>query len=327
MKKLVALYLGDRYGVGPELVAGYLSKLGDTSDFSIAVVGDRRVLENGALSAGVTLQLPEVDGFDTVDGRPWALINQPFEAPVIPLGKMSELSGREMLNALAFLSEAAAQSQIDGIVYAPLNKQAMRLAGHAAGDELDFFIQHMRPRGDAAEINILDDLWTSRVTSHVPLREVGDLITIESVGRGIALIVDAFGIAGKSNPKIAVAALNPHAGEGGAYGREEIEVLEPAIAKARAEGLDIIGPLPSDTIFPRIEREKIDGVVTMFHDQGQIALKLMGLGKGITLLSGLPVPVATPGHGTAYDIAGQGIARGDGLTAALSLVAKMATSN
>ena len=120
-----------------------------------------------------------------------------------------------------------------------------------------------------------------------------------------------------------MAALNPHAGEGGAFGMEEIEVLSPAIADAIARGLDVSGPFPSDTVFPRALNGQFDGVVTMFHDQGQIALKLIGLGRGITLLAGFPVPIATPGHGTAYDIAGSGTAKPDGLVAATRLVLSM----
>lgn len=129
--------------------------------------------------------------------------------------------------------------------------------------------------------------------------------------------------AGHASPRLAVAALNPHAGDGGAFGREEIDVLEPAIAAARARQMLVDGPFPSDTVFPRAVAGHYDGVVTMFHDQGQIALKMIGLGRSITLLGGFPVPIATPGHGTAFDIAGTGNARPDGLMAAVALVKRM----
>ncbi len=199
----------------------------------------------------------------------------------------------------------------------------MRLAGHDAGDELDFAVHRLAFDGPAGEINILGDLWTSRVTSHVPLRAVGDLITRKSVRAAIDLIANALRQAGRPDAHIAVAALNPHAGEGGAFGREEIDVIAPAIADARAEGLHVDGPYPADTVFPQAEMRNIDAIVTMYHDQGQIALKLIGLGKAVTLLAGLPVPIATPGHGTAFDIAGTGTARIDGLAAAVDLVGRM----
>ena len=221
------------------------------------------------------------------------------------------------------LSEAAQAGEIDGIVYGPLNKQAMKAAGHAAGDELDFYNTHLTASGLTGEINILDNLWTSRVTSHVPLAKVADLITRERIGAAIDLLAGSLRRSGIGRPRLALAALNPHAGEGGAFGMEEIEVLSPAIEDAVARGLDVSGPYPSDTVFPRALNGQFDGIVTMFHDQGQIALKLIGLGRGITLLAGFPVPIATPGHGTAYDIAGTGTAKPDGLIAATRLVLSM----
>jgi 4-hydroxythreonine-4-phosphate dehydrogenase len=324
MTKLMALTLGDRYGVGPELVARYVDALPADFGARIVVVGDRAAFEQGRQSAGVAGAYAEVGDLEAMragDAR-WALLHRPFEAEVRPLGRVSKDAGAEVLATLEFVVEAVRSGAIDGIVYAPLNKQAMRLAGHAAGDELDFFGTRLGA-GETGEINILNDLWTSRVTSHVPLRAVGDLITRASVMRGIELMATALRKSGKASPRIAVAALNPHAGEGGAFGMEEIEIIAPAVAEAQQRQMRVEGPFPSDTIFPRAIRGEFDGVVTMFHDQGQIALKMVGLGQGITLLTGMQVPIATPGHGTAYDIAGRGTAKVDGLAAAVGLVARM----
>jgi 4-hydroxythreonine-4-phosphate dehydrogenase len=325
MVKVLALTLGDRYGVGPELVAQLLATLPSRSDMRVAVLGDRRVFDRGRATKGLSGGYPTVGSLADMQSldEPWALIHRPFEAETEPLGRVEAAAGREVLETLGSLIEAATAGLIQGIVYAPLNKQAMRLGGHEAGDELDFFSGRLPAPGAVGEINILDALWTSRVTSHVPLRAVGDLITRNSVGRGINLIDSALKRAGRPQPRIAVAALNPHAGEGGAFGMEEIEVIGPAIAEAQARGVDVQGPFPSDTVFPRAVDGAYDGVVTMFHDQGQIALKLIGLGKGITLLAGFPIPIATPGHGTAYDIAGTGRARPEGLQAAVELAARM----
>ena len=321
---LLALTLGDRYGVGPEIVARLLEDLPELGT-RIVVVGDQDVFERGRRDTGATSDYPVVDSLQAAadSSAPWVLLDRPFAAEVTPLGRVSADAGREVLDTLAYLADAARKGVIDGIVYAPLNKQAMRLAGHAAGDELDFFRQELAAASSTGEINILGHVWTSRVTSHVPLRAVGDLITIESVTRGIELLAGALQRAGKASPRIAVAALNPHAGEGGAFGTEEIEVITPAVAAAQQRQLRIEGPFPSDTVFPRAVNGAYDGVVTMFHDQGQIALKMVGLGQGITLLAGFPVPIATPGHGTAYDIAGTGKARIEGLKAAVELVATM----
>lgn len=322
---ILALTLGDRYGIGPEIVARVLDGLPNDPGVRIVVVGDRAVLERGRSDVGATGSYPIVGSFDAAaeTAAPWCLLDRPFEAEIGPLGRVAADAGREVLDTLAFLVEAVRSGAIGGIVYAPLNKQAMRLAGHEAGDELDYFNRLLPADAPTGEINILDRLWTSRVTSHVPLRAVADLITRDSVARAIDLMASTLRRAGKASPRLAVAALNPHAGEGGAFGTEEIEIIAPAVAEAQSRQLRVEGPFPSDTVFPRAVAGGYDGVVTMFHDQGQIALKLMGLGKGITLLAGFPVPIATPGHGTAYDIAGTGKAKSDGLQAAVELVAKM----
>jgi 4-hydroxythreonine-4-phosphate dehydrogenase len=320
MVKVLAMTLGDRYGVGAELMARLPGRLQVPDGLRIVVVGDRRVFEQGRAAVGMAVECPVIASFSEARA-PWSLLDRPFEAELQPLGRVSAEAGREVLDTLGFLVENARRGEIGGIVYAPLNKQAMREAGHAAGDELDFFRQHL-PAPATGEINILNEVWTSRVTSHVPLKDVGALITGENVMRGITLLADTLRRSGRQ-PRLAVAALNPHAGEGGAFGREEIDVLAPTIAEAKAVGLDVAGPFPSDTVFPRAVGGAFNGVVTMFHDQGQIALKMIGLGQGITLLGGFPVPIATPGHGTAYDIAGTGKARPDGLEAATLLVARM----
>jgi 4-hydroxy-L-threonine phosphate dehydrogenase PdxA len=320
MVKVLAMNLGDRYGVGPELVAKLVDRLAIPDGLRIVVVGDRRVLEQGRIAAEASATCPTIGAFGEAKA-PWSLLDRPFDAALQPLGQVSEAAGHEVLETLGLLVDAAKGKEIDGIVYAPLNKQAMRDAGHAAGDELEFFRQHL-PAPATGEINILGEVWTSRVTSHVPLRDVGALITPANVMRGVRLLATTLRQSGRE-PRIAMAALNPHAGEGGAFGREEIDILAPTIAAAKAEGIDIAGPLPSDTVFPRAAAGAFNGVVTMFHDQGQIALKMVGLGQGITLLGGFPVPIATPGHGTAYDIAGTGKAKADGLEAATRLVATM----
>lgn len=324
MAALLALTLGDRYGVGPEIAARLLNDLPELG-VRVVAIGDPDVFERGRSDTGTSAPYPVVASLGeaaALDAK-WVLLDRPFPAQVMPLGRVSVDAGRETLDTLAFLSDAGRKGLIGGIVYGPLNKQAMRLGGHEAGDELEFFSRALPAAGATGEINILGDLFTSRVTSHVPLRAVADMITRDSVTRGIELMAATLRRAGKPSPRIAVAALNPHAGEGGAFGTEEIDVIAPAIAEAQARQLRVEGPFPSDTVFPRAVSGAYDGVVTMFHDQGQIALKMVGLGQGITLLAGFPVPIATPGHGTAYDIAGTGKAKVDGLRAAVQLVAKM----
>jgi 4-hydroxythreonine-4-phosphate dehydrogenase len=188
-----------------------------------------------------------------------------------------------------------------------------------AADELGF-------DGPHGEFNVLDKIWNARVTSHVPLARVSSLLSVDSIVRALQLTHNSMKTAGFSSPRIAVAALNPHAGDGGNFGREEIEVIAPAVAKAKALQIRADGPFPSDTVFLRARGGAYDAVLTMYHDQGQIAIKLMGFDRGVTVLGGLPVPICTPAHGTAYDIAGKGTANVEATRRAFLLACEMGRS-
>jgi 4-hydroxythreonine-4-phosphate dehydrogenase len=178
--------------------------------------------------------------------------------------------------------------------------------------------------GPASEFNVLDGLWNARVTSHISLAEVASHITRERVLRALRLTDASMRTAGFERPRIAVAGLNPHAGDGGNFGREEIEAIGPAVEEAISDGIATEGPFPADTVFLRARSGAFDAVLTMYHDQGQIAMKLMGFDRGVTLLGGFPFPICTPAHGTAYDIAGKGVAGVGAARAAILLAVEMA---
>jgi 4-hydroxythreonine-4-phosphate dehydrogenase len=173
-------------------------------------------------------------------------------------------------------------------------------------------------------LNNQGQLWTARVTSHIPLRAVADNITVKSIVAATELGAAAAQAALGKQPRIAVAGLNPHLGEGGAMGTEERDVIMPAIETLRARGYDISGLYPADTVFLQVGREGLDLVITMFHDQGQIALKSLGFSNTCTVLGGLPLPVVTASQGTAYDIVGQNRADPAGLTTAFDLAHRLA---
>ena len=200
----------------------------------------------------------------------------------------------------------------------------MRLVDGKYEDELVFAAEYLGFKGVVAEFNIIDQFWNARVTSHVPLREVAALITQDRIIQRLTMTRDALIEAGVAQPRIGVAALNPHAGDGGAFGREDLDIITPAVASARTLGITAEGPYPSDTVYVRAQKGAFDAVLSMYHDQGQIAIKLLGFDTGVTLLGGLPVPITTPAHGTAYDIAGKGIANIGATRAALLLAAEMA---
>jgi 4-hydroxythreonine-4-phosphate dehydrogenase len=174
---------------------------------------------------------------------------------------------------------------------------------------------------------VLDGWWMSRVTSHVSLRTALDQITHQSICDAIGLADRTMRRAGMAKPRIAVAALNPHGGEGGLFGTEEIEIIRPAVEASAKAGIDCRGPFPSDTVYLKAFAGEYDGVVAMYHDQGQIATKLKGFNRGVTVTAGLETIFTTPAHGTAFDIVGKGLASTGALEQAVTLAAKLASGS
>jgi 4-hydroxythreonine-4-phosphate dehydrogenase len=323
----IGLLLGDPCGIGPELVAKLLAGGELDPDVATIVIGEPRVLARGAEHAGVDLRLPEVSSPDGVAEGSAALLRGPSIDPAeAPVGQVSARAGSYVLDAFRQALVLAQAGALDAICFAPCNKQAMHEGGLAFEDELRFFAHALRFEGYVGEINATGELATTRVTSHVPLAAVTGLITEDAVLKATRLAHDTLRAAGNAHPRIAVAGLNPHAGDGGVFGREEIDVIAPAVARARAEQIAAAGPYPADTVFVRARAGEFDAVVTMYHDQGQIAMKLLGFARGITILAGLPVPITTPAHGSAFDIAGTGAARADALRQAYLTACRMAQS-
>lgn len=326
MKPRVGLLLGDPTGIGPELVARLLAGYPVHEQAELAVIGDRRYFDLGQEIAGVSVPARIVHRFDDVQlgGKDVQFLDFPGASPgEFTLGQLSAKAGKSVLDVLAFTLDLARDGRLDAIVFAPFNKQAMHLGGSPFPDELHFMADQLQWRGHFCEINVLDNLWTSRVTSHIGLSQVSALITKEGVYKAIRLIYGTLRLAGMKEARIVVAALNPHGGEGGLFGREEIDAIAPGIEQARAEGINASGPYPADSIFLRAKAGACDAIVSMYHDQGQIAMKLMGFERGVSVQAGLPIPVTTPAHGTAFDIAGQGKASPNGLWHAFQIACRM----
>jgi 4-hydroxythreonine-4-phosphate dehydrogenase len=326
-KPRLAVLLGDPAGVGPEMGVRLLARQANVEACELLLIAAPSVLASGERIAGTRLPVDTVASRDALrfaPGRIALLAQREPEGGLPPLGQCSEAAGDSALEALATATALARDGLVDGIVFAPLNKHSLRLAGMQEEDELRFMQGLFGVRDFTCEFNITDGLWTSRVTSHVPLREVADLITPEAVADAVHILDATLRRAGIARPRIAVSGLNPHAGDGGSIGREELEVIGPAVERLRRDGLEASGPWSPDTVFIAARRGDFDAVVSMYHDQGQIAMKLMGFERGVTLHGGLPVPVATSASGSAFDIAGQGIARIDGLQHAFDLCVRMA---
>jgi len=324
MTATIALVAGDPAGVGPELVVKLLA---DPAKLParIRLIAHRASLEAAADRAGVALELPAL-GAEAAKTSDLAVARMEWpgwDAPPFPQGEANAANGAFMLDSLRIALDLAQQGKVDAVCFAPLNKAALRAGGMVQEDELRWFADVLHYRGTCGEFNVLEKLWTSRVTSHVPLKDVAGLLTVEGVAEAIGMLHDALRRAGNAVPRIGVCGFNPHNGDGGNFGREEIDIIAPGIQLAAQRGFVADGPYSADTIFVRAKDGAFDGIVTMFHDQGQIAMKLMGFERGVTVQGGLPVAITTPAHGTAYEITGRGIANTQAMQNALAIAARM----
>jgi 4-hydroxy-L-threonine phosphate dehydrogenase PdxA len=321
----IALFTGDPAGIGPEIVAKVLAAPASLPPARIVVIAQCVGMAEAARTAGTKLELPVFGAGKPSGARPTLsrLAWDGWDAPAFARGSAKADNGAFMLAALRAALDLAGSGHADAICFAPLNKAALRAGGMAEEDELRWFAKELGHHGACGEFNVLDTLWTSRVTSHVPLRDVAGLLTAEKVAEAIGMLDDAQRRAGIAAPRLGVCGLNPHNGDNGSYGREEIDVIAPGVHLAAQRGHPADGPYPADTIFVRAKNGLFDGIVTMYHDQGQIAMKLMGFERGVTVQGGLPVAITTPAHGTAYDIAGRGTASPQALVNALAIAARM----
>jgi len=325
----IALAMGDPAGISPELTAKLLADSDVRAAARIVVFGDRRILEEGARVAGLTLDITVVS--------PDTACNAATKPVLVDLGHLAPESvkrGEATPEGGAFALEnfrrallMANDGKADAVCFTPFNKKAMRYVYPGYDDEIRYAADVTGFTGAAREFNVLDNLWNCRVTSHIPLAQVASALTAEGIVAELALADRCMRESGMENPRIAVAGLNPHAGDGGNFGREEIEIIEPAVKLAIRKGFNVSGPYPADTVYVRARNGEFDGVLTMYHDQGQIAMKLMGFDRGVTMMGGFPFPICTPAHGTAYDIAGRGTANLGASKAAFMLAVRMATRN
>ena len=314
-RPVIALFAGDPAGIGPELIARLLAEGEATKRADIRLIASRKVMDEGMRNAGCRF-----------DFEPLLVKWAGLDAEGFERGVAGPKNGRFMLDGLKAGVDLCRSGEAGALCFAPLNKAALRAGGMDHPDELHWFQEVLAFDGTCVELNVLENLWTSRVTSHIALADVSRSLRKEKVAEMVELITQSLRRAGVEKPRIAVCGLNPHNGDGGAYGREEIDVIEPGVEIARKRGFPADGPYPADTIFVRATRKEggYDGVVTMYHDQGQIAMKLLGFERGVTVQGGLPMPITTPAHGTAYDIAGRGIANAGAMKNAFDLACRMA---
>lgn len=328
MRPRLAIIPGDPSGIGPELIAKLLHDDGVQGSADILLIGDRHLWQRGGAQAGLEIDLKTIaeDEVSNFSGVAHLQLETIAESDV-KVAEVTIAGGTTSLRCLDKALDLAQAGLVDGILFAPFNKAAMTSAGLNAEDEHRYIARYIGWSEYHSEINVLDDLMTTRVTSHIPLKDVADHIDQDAIIRAVKLANQTLLRAGKERPSIAVAALNPHAGDNGKFGSEEIEILEPAVKQCQQLQMNVTGPWPSDTVFLKALCKEVDAVVTMYHDQGQIAIKLLGFERGVTVAGGLPIPIATPAHGTAFDIAGQNKANVSATRQAFDLLVRMATNN
>ena len=327
-KPVVALTLGDPAGIGPELIARLLARPETLAQANVVLVGDPWLWEDGQRIAGLRIACDPVTDFAAVRGRadttrPAFLAIDTVQPAQVHRAQAEAAGGASVLSALDRCLEVALSRQVDAICFAPLNKYAMKLGGLRHEDELHHFAAFLGVTGYFCEFNTLDSLWTARVSSHVPLKDAASYLSRDRIVAAGRLIHESLRANGVAAPRVAVAAFNPHGGEGGTCGREEIDIIAPAVRELNDARIAAQGPFPADTLFIKARDGEFDAVVTMYHDQGQIAIKLMGFSRGVTVQGGLPIPITTPAHGTAYDIAGMGKADVTATANAFAIAARM----
>jgi 4-hydroxythreonine-4-phosphate dehydrogenase len=332
--------MGDPQGIGPEIIVKSLSSQAIYDECRPLVFGDARIFEKALEICKSPLAIRTVQNvndalfeFGTIDVFDLQNVDlQHFE-----YGKVSADAGAAAFTAIRTVIEKALAGEVDATVTAPINKESINLAGHHFSGHTEIYA-HFTHTKKYAMLLADDTLRIIHATTHVPLRTACDIISEERIFDVIALLHDACVQFGIAEPKIGVAGLNPHAGDGGLFGTEDAAIIAPAVKKAQAAGYKAEGPVPPDTLFTKAVQGKYDGCVAMYHDQGHIPFKLNGFKwdnekqamesvTGVNITLGLPIIRTSVDHGTAFDVAGRGIASPDAMTIAIEYAVKMARNS
>ena len=323
----VAVTMGDPAGIGPEITARALAQREVREACNPVVLGDPRLMFRAMELVGAGLTIRTVQSARGAGGDPETLDVLPGgELPpgTLKPGTLDARWGEAAADCCRKAVDLARAGEIAGITSAPFNKEAFHMAGYKAMDDMTYF-EECFAKGEAYQVGEVAGIWTTPVTFHVAFRAIPDLITKESVLAKIRSLDKVLKAAQVSPARIGVVALNVHCGEGGMFGREEIDIIGPAIQQAKADGFNVAGPVPPDSAFPLALRGDYQGLVLMYHDQANIGRKIIGREQpGVSLFLGMPVPVVTTPHGTAYDIAWKGVAKHNMVARAITMAAALA---
>jgi len=324
----LAISMGDPSGIGPEVVLKALSSPKKKYRFQPLIIGSRRVFERTRSSLKLPLLLAPIKKPEDIaaphQGIP-VLETETFPERLPRFGAIDPAWSAAAMKCVEKGAELARSGEMDALVTAPINKEGIHKAGYSFQGHTDF-LAHLTGASDYAMMMVGGKIRVVLASVHIPLRRVSASLTAAGILNKIKLAHAALVELGIASPRIAVAGLNPHAGEGGAFGREEIEVIKPAVDLAKKEGIAVSGPLPPDALFHKLFRGDYDLAVTMYHDQGLIPLKMVAFDRGVNVTLGLPLIRTSPDHGTAYDIAGKGLADPGSMIEAVEMACRLAFS-
>lgn len=321
----IGVTMGDPAGIGPEIIARTFAEPDFTEKNRALVIGDETILKRAVELLELDLKINPVSSAEEGNYEPGVLdLLSVSELPEdLPFGELDERAGAAAFEYVKRATELSLEGELQAICTAPLNKEAMHLGGHKYPGHTEILAE-LTGTKDYAMMLVADDLRVIHVSTHVALKEAIERAQPERELAVIRLARDALVKLGISEPKIAVAGLNPHAGENGLFGNEDTERIRPAVERAIEEGIEASGPWAADTIFTRALKGEFDMVVVQYHDQGHVPIKLLGFESGINVTVGLPFFRTSVDHGTAFDIAGTGKADHTSLKAALDLARVLA---
>lgn len=325
-KPIIAITMGDPTGIGPEIIARSLAEADVQAICRPLVLGDRRAMERGIAVSGLPLRLSTVNDLppDTLEAGVIYLRELSYlgDADLV-YGRPTLAAGDAMYCYIVAAAELCMSGRVAAMATAPISKEALNRGGHDYPGHTELLAE-LTGTDDFVMMLAGSRLRVALVTIHEPLAAVPGLITREKILSTIRVTHHDVERYFRRNPRIAVTALNPHCGEGGLFGDEDLRVVRPAVEEARQLGMDVVGPLSADTLFHHAVKGEYDAVVCMYHDQGLIPLKLLHFDDGVNVTLGLPIIRTSVDHGTAYDLAGRGIANHASMSAALEMAAEMA---
>ncbi len=319
--------MGDPAGVGPEVVVKAFQE-GNLEQFcKPVVIGDAGVLQKNAARLGIDASIHSIRRVADARFQPGQIdvLDLDNVPPNLPQGRASAEGGRASAQYIQRAVELALDRQIDAIATAPINKEALHLGGFPFPGHTEF-LAHLTDAPDSVLMMIGGKLRVVLATTHLSLKNVPGKLSAQGLEKTLRIVRDWLERHVSDNPKIAVCGLNPHCGDGGIFGDEETEIILPAVESMKREGVDIHGPFSADALFPRARSGEYDAVVAMYHDQGMIPVKMESLGCAVNVTLGLPIIRTSPDHGTAYDIAGQGLASAESLCRAIKVAAGLCQS-